>query len=75
MGVVNAKNPTVVLVTKAGEFVDFGYDARRRYSEMDEEQANYAIFERFKMRLAKSVSFCIRKIMQSVIYGIICCGD
>jgi hypothetical protein len=54
LGAGNAKNPTVVLVDAQNNFVDFGYDARRKFGELQADGASnkkHFVYERFKMKL------------------------
>ena len=51
---LSLKTPTTLLLTKAGKFVSFGYDAEMKYYNniaLENEMEDYLFFERFKMKL------------------------
>jgi hypothetical protein len=52
---MSLKTPTILLLDNKKQFVAFGYEAEKRYSEIvaDEEQKNYYYYRRFKMLLYK----------------------
>lgn len=57
-GNLTSKIPTCLLLNKKKEFVSFGYDAEKDYGDImiDNEQANFYFFSRFKMILHEKVS-------------------
>ena len=50
---LSLKTPTTLLLTKAGKFVSFGYEAVMKYYNiaLENEMEDYLFFERFKMKL------------------------
>ena len=51
---LSLKTPTTLLLTKAGKFVSFGYEAEMKYYNniaLENEMEDYLFFERFKMKL------------------------
>lgn len=49
----SSKTPTILLLDKEENFVDFGYDAEKAYAELSEDGAHedYFYFYQFKMLL------------------------
>lgn len=56
------KTPTTVLLDNKTNFVDFGYDAEKRYVDLcgDDEHENYYYFHRFKMMLYDKIRTEVR---------------
>ena len=51
------KAPTCVLTDKDGRFQAFGYEAQRKYTSMEADEARmYRYFDKFKMHLHDRVS-------------------
>ena len=50
---LSMKTPTTLLLTKAGKFVSFGYEAETKYYNiaLENKMRNFLFFERFKMKL------------------------
>jgi hypothetical protein len=59
---LSAKTLTCLLLDKEKQFEAFGYDAKHRYEELviDEEHANYYLFDRFTMSLHNNEVFHLK---------------
>ena len=52
LGFQSYKTPTSVLVNPQGKFEAFGFEAEKRYADLEDTVADkYALYEKFKMKL------------------------